>query len=177
MKYEARRRTRPLGLKYSSMPQSPAGSPRRPDDMHRESHYASVDQRQPPKKRPKPGLRVSHAESIVSMSIRDWLPTRIDSSLDEFGEQAITHNAGQVKTASHTTSRQQGYQTEKGTAAGTLNQQTGRLTGEEKHSRGECSLVVGKRRNRIIFTSNPVSDSRNMGAEGLTTGAQTPSLN
>ena len=177
MKYEVRKKTRPLGLKYSSMPQSPAESPRRPDNMHRESHYASVDQRQPLKRRPRPGPRVSHAESIMSMSIRDWLPARIDSSLDEYREKTIRQNTGQVKTASHTTSRQQGYQTEKDTAAGFLNQQTGRVTGEEKHSRGESSLVVGKRRNRIIFTSNPASESRTMGAEGLTTGAQTPSLN
>ena len=125
----------------------------------------------------KPGFRRSHAESIMSMSIRDWLPTRVDSSLDEFREKTIQHNAGQVKTASHTTSRQQGYQTEKDTAAGFNIQQTGRLTGEEKHSHGGLSLVAGKRRNRIIFTGNPVSESRNLAAEGLTTSAQTPSLN
>lgn len=100
---EHRRR---LGQKYSSLPRraSTLESARKGDStgavgttaaVQSQSHYASVDWRESCKeKRPDAVVgdadakKFSHAESIVSMSIRTFLPTRINSSMDERAENS-----------------------------------------------------------------------------------------
>ena len=106
MKYEGRsKQAHRLRLTYNSVPSSPIYSPKKHDASIMTKHHYSIISEQIVEKPLGPPRKTrlnSHVESIMSMSIRDWLPTRVTSSLG--GEFATMHK---TKTpGSHNSSRQ-----------------------------------------------------------------------
>lgn len=108
----------------------------------------------------------------MSMSIRDHLPTRINSSLDYCAEKSVKGSTTNNHPESQATTTVEYFPLAQ---PASRNSKLAATLTAANHAHGEPSLFAGKKFKRIIFTGNPeVSESRNNAAGGLT-GVQTSS--